>query len=193
MKTRSLRVVARELNRLWANGSAPTLYRIGENQFLVAEEPPAGVYLYGLGFSPSGTPEHAGVNPGTSAVSERSRKTALLIITAGALGLVLVLLLVLLGLGGFQSQSGAGALGVVSSNPKVTGSKVNLECSPEPGDFKIEAAGVAVSDLRVGGIREQIQSLTCAGATKYFRVRFYLDAGTWKAESAAPMGPHFQN
>ena len=193
MKTRSLRVVARELNRLWANGSAPSLYRIGENNFLVAEEPPAGAYLYGLGFSPSGATEHFGPNPGTTAVSERSRKTAFLVIAAGALGLVVVVLLVLLALGGFQSQSGAGALGVVKSNPKVTGAKINGECSPEPGDFIIESAPAALSDLRLGGVREQIQSRTCKGKTEYYRVRFFLDAQIWKAESAAPLGPHFQN
>jgi hypothetical protein len=191
MKTKSLRVVALELSRLWANGSAPTLYRVGENQFLIAEEPPSGTYLYGLGFSIAGELKDDGANNRLPTGRDRGRRTTFLVVVAGSL--VLALALALLGLGVFPGQTIGQRSGLATSKASVNAPKQSRECSPKLSDFKPQSTSLAISELRVGGVREQVQAVTCSGATKYYRVRFYLDAETWKTESAAPVGPHFQN
>jgi hypothetical protein len=63
---------------------------------------------------------------------------------------------------------------------------------PIPDRTGIQDAGTLtlVSDIQIGGERQQLIKQDCDGASREYSVRFSAISGTWKAKSATPMGSH---
>lgn len=183
MRFRSLISLRQELEQRWLNGEAPVLRRTAEREFFI-DEVPSGVFTYEDGFSDT---------PSTG-----PRKSLRFVLSIAAAGATTAMFIWANTLTVFHKPESASQ---ITQNPtdavaatQATDCPLNLEeLSVLNGDEQ-EIGGRTVvlkRDIVIGGVREQVVSISCGSRIMEQRIRFVLSETGWKAESATPVGSHF--
>jgi hypothetical protein len=196
VKTKSLLRLHLAASAGWQAGRTENIYRTGPRTFELGNQPKSGGFVFEQGFVDPTQPFGVGKN-------SNRRPLAL-----AALGIAIVVALAVSTLSGWNAGARLGHLAapsLVAAKPttqrnsanhlKAFGTNCKFEwkfLKPIPDRTGIKGAGAwtLVSDIQIGGERQQLIKQECGGASREYSVRFSAVSGTWKAKSATPMGSH---